>query len=225
MNNKWIYALFGVLVMGGVVFAISGATVGTETERGRWSGNTSGSIVTEGGNVSGVNVTAGTLTSKWASFYGNVTGSIVLADSAATNVYSWTWAAADGGEVCLSTDQSFDFASLAGSGTGANVDSTWSFTTTDADSATNTLTESCTVALDDAASVTSNTGVTLDSGFQTCSVTDTASPAAEGDFAFCVDIDSAGTNYNGEAADFEVMVPTSDGSSDTETYYFFVELN
>ncbi len=102
MNPKWIYAIFGIVLLSGMAFAISGATVETEVERGKWAGNTSGSVTTEGGNVSGVNVSAGVSTEKWASYYGDVVGSIVLADSAATSVYTWAWATTDGGEVCVS---------------------------------------------------------------------------------------------------------------------------
>ncbi|MBU0532201.1 hypothetical protein KKE38_01475 [Candidatus Micrarchaeota archaeon] len=224
MNPKWIYAIFGIVLLSGMAFAISGATVGTEVERGKWAGNTSGSVTTEGGNVSGVNVSAGVSTEKWASFYGDVVGSIVLADTSANQVYSWTWATTDGGEVCVTTDSAFDWASTQAAA-GADIDTAFGFTAADADSGTSTTTSACTVDLDDVAAAVTTVGVVLDSTFQTCYVSDIASPAVENDLAFCVDINGAGTNYNSEAADYEVMVPTGNGPTDTETYYFFVELN
>ncbi len=224
MNPKWIYAIFGIVLLSGMAFAISGAAVGTEVERGKWSGNTSGNVTTEGGNVSGVNVSAGVSTEKWASFYGDVVGSIVLADSSAAQVYSWTWATTDGGEVCVARDSAFDFSSLQLT-TGGDVDTAYAYTTTDADSGTSTLTESCSATLDDVGSAVTSNGVTLDSGFQTCAFDDGTSTPTTNELAFCVDINGTGVNYNGEAADYEIMVPTGNGPSDTALYYFFVELN
>lgn len=221
MNNKWIYALFGVLMLGGVVFAISGATVGTEVERGRWTGNTSGSVTTEGGNVSGVNVSSASLTDRWASFYGNVTGSIVLTDSAATNnVYSWTWNTSDGGEVCLSDASGFDFTSAV-AGDGAAIDTAYSWTTgSDLGDLTYTGAAGA-ITFSGVTAITTADSVALEgsSSFDDVVVTDTTN------LAYCTDIDNAGTNYNGEAAQYEVMVPTSDAVDATTTYYFFVELN
>jgi hypothetical protein len=222
MNPKWIYAIFGIVLLSGMAFAISGATVGTEVERGKWSGNTSGSIATEGGNVSGVNVSAGTSTEKWASFYGDVVGSIVLADSAANQVYSWTWNTTSGGEVCVAQNSTFAFSSAEVT-TAALVDNAFNFTAADADSATNTLTEACNVTLDDVGSTVTSVGVTLGSTFQTCAIDNGGT--TEDDLAFCVDINDSGVNYNSEGADYEVMVPTNNGVTDTEIYYFFIELN
>jgi len=222
MNPKWIYAIFGIVLLSGMAFAISGATVDPEVERGKWAGNTSGSVTTEGGNVSGVNVSAGTSTEKWASFYGDVVGSIVLADSAATSVYSWTWATTEGGEVCVTQDQNYVWTN-AETTTAALVDTAFGFAAADADSAANTLDDACTVDLNEAPSVAS-VGATLLSSYTTCAVGD-GTESAEDDFAFCTDINGTGVNYEGVSADYELMVPTSDADAETETYYFFIELN
>jgi hypothetical protein len=221
LNNKWIYALFGVLMLGGVVFAISGATVGTEVERGRWTGNTSGSVTTEGGNVSGVNVSSASLTDRWASFYGNVTGSIILTDSAATNnVYSWTWDATEGGEVCLSDASAFDFTSaVAGDGAAIDTQYVW---TTGSDLGDLTYTGGAgAITFSGVTAITTADSVALEgsSTFDDVVVTDTTN------LAYCTNLNNAGTNYNGEAAQYEVMVPTSDAVDASTTYYFFVELN
>jgi hypothetical protein len=226
MNIKMILALFGVMLFGaGTVMAMSNATTGTEDNLARWNGlTTAGAVSTEGGNISGVNVTGLTLTDRWASFFGNVTGAIQLTDSAGTNdVYNWSWNATDG-EVCLSQDQNFPWASAALT-TGATIDTVWVFAT-GADKAVDTYTDATyPIDLSGLATITS-TGTVLkgSSSFDNVAIGD-ATQAAEGDFAFCTDIDNAGTNYNNAPANYEIMVPTSDGAGTPETYYFFAELN
>lgn len=229
MNPKWIYALFGIVLLSGVVFAISGATVTEVVERGRWLGNTpTTNITTEGGNITGVTVNATVLTDRWASFYGNVTGSIVLTDNVSSNnVYSWDWVPENGGEVCVVANAT-DFAwASADVTTGAEIDTVWGFTGV-SDSATITFASSnCTLNFAEA-TVTNTANVTLlgNSSFTTCAIEDQGTPAVKQDFAFCTVINSTGSNYNGETASFEVMVPTAfDTPSATETYYFFAELN
>lgn len=219
-----ILAILGLfVVLGGVVFAMSGASIESAVNKTRWTGDIAGSHVTEGGNISGVNVSLDSLTEKWAAFYGNVTGGLELRDdTSANNVYSWTWAATDGGEVCVSQASAFDW-SLAEVAVRADVDTVWSFGSA-ADNAANTYTDTThTIVLDDAGSITT-TGTTLDSTFVNYVIGD-GTESAEDDFAFCSDIDNAGTNYDGESANYEIMVPTSNGSTDTETYYFYAELN
>ncbi len=223
MNNKWLYALFGVLLLGGFAFAtVVGATVGTEDERGRWVSGAAGSVDTEGGNISGVNVSVATLTDRWAAFFGNVTGSIVLTDNASQNVYTWAWEPTDGGEVCVNTGGTFNWASF-GAGSAANVDSFFGIGTA-TDSAANTMTNtSCSLTLNGATYGTLP-GVTDASGFETCVIGE-GGASTKDDLAFCTVLDNSGTNYMGEDYNYEVMVPTNATDGASETYYFFVELN
>lgn len=220
MNFKNILALFGVVLFGaGFVMAISGATP-TLVSDSRWSGATAGSDTTEGGNISAVNVTGTALTDKWAAYWGNVTGSIVLGDNT-NQLFTWTWTPGTGGEVCLSTASAFDF-SGASTATGSDVDTAWSFTGTDADSGDNTFGGSCNLAFA-GGSVTGTEMINHeDSTYNTCVVDDGAG-ATESDYAFCSNIGTANA-YNGIGANYEVMVPTTSGAN-TETYYFYVELD
>jgi hypothetical protein len=43
-------------------------------------------------------------------------------------------------------------------------------------------------------------------------------------FAFCSNITSGGTTWEGGTANYEIMVPTNNGVAATETYYFFADL-
>lgn len=218
MNFKNILALFGVMLFGaGLVMAISGATVGTEVERGRWAGLTAGSVATEGGNISGVNVTGATLTDRWASYFGDVSGNIRLTDSVGTsNVYTWTWVASNGGEVCLSEDAAFAFASaVAADGTDIDTDMSWAASSDDG--VTTYTGDAGSITFNGVTPITTADSVTLGSGFVDVVVSDGA------DLAYCTNIDSTGDNYDGEAADYEIMVPTA--LSGSTTYNFFAELN
>ncbi|MBD3210102.1 hypothetical protein GF318_01855 [Candidatus Micrarchaeota archaeon] len=108
----------------------------------------------------------------------------------------------------------------------ANVDTVWGFTGV-ADSAANTFTTTnCSLTFAQKSVVnTSNVTLAGASTFTTC-VIDDGNTSLKEDFAFCTAIDNAGTNWNGESANYELMVPTDDSSpTATETYYFFAELN
>jgi len=225
MDKKYVLALFGVLVLGsGIAMAISAAGSATEVAQTRWNdATTTANVTIEGGNISNTDVSGVSLTERWASFWGDVSGSINLTDGT-DFVYSWTWAATDGGEVCLSQDASFPFTTGAVT-TAAAIDTAFGFAA-GADQAADTYTDaSIGVTLAETGLLTS-TGTTLldQSSFDNVAISD-GTAAAEGDFAFCTDIDSAGTNYAGGAAHYEIMVPTTDSAGATETYFFFVELN
>jgi len=223
MNFRSILAILGVLVFGsGVVLAISGASiVGSEVERGRWSGITAEFVTTEGGNISGVDINGTTLTDRWASYYGNVSGDIILTDSVGTSrVYTWTWTPADGGEVCVSDASAFNWTAVV-AGLGSSIDTAMGWGS-GADTGTITYTGAGgSITFNGVAPITTADSVTLtgSSTFDDVVVTDTT------ELAYCTDIDDAGTNYAGEDADYEIMVPTPDDVGDTVDYYFFAELN
>ena len=58
--------------------------------------NNGTSAVVEAGNVTGVNIAETSATKAWAGYYGNVSGTIVLSDSASNNLYSWALTAPSG---------------------------------------------------------------------------------------------------------------------------------
>jgi hypothetical protein len=227
MNLKTIMALIGVMLFGaGIVMAIAGAGVEQEGTQTRWTqpANTT-NIVTEGGNITAANITGTTLTDRWAAFFGNVSGTVVLRDSADT-VFSWSWTAANGGEVCLSTGSTFAFtqAVAAGSTDVDAVDTAFGLGVA-ADNASKTLTNTtCDLKFNNIADIDNTAGATTGGGFETCLVKNTAA-TLEGDFAFCTNINSTGKNYKNAGANYQVMVPTSHGATDTETYYFYMELD
>ena len=116
------YVIFAVAMalLAGVLMAIQGATTNNNAGSGavevRWTGATAGSNATQGGNITNANITGAVqLTTKWADFYGNISGNtIALRDAAGNYVYTWAYSTAAGkGEICLSTASTFPPGTLA----------------------------------------------------------------------------------------------------------------
>ena len=220
MNKGLMLAAF--VVMLGSLFAIAGADNAVFVETGRYAPGSAASQVAEGGNVTGLNLSGNDTTEKWQGFFGNVTGLLVLGFDRTAVMYDWSWSAANGGEVCSSTDAAVAWGSLAGAVAPAAVDATWGYAAADSDSATNTLTAaSGTVNI---AGVGYTSAATVDNyGWQTVVLNDTT--GGTGELVWCVNI-SAGTGAIHGNADYEQMVPTTEGGGPGpySTYYFYLEL-
>jgi len=186
-----------------------------------------GSESTQAGNITVLNFTVRSKTSKWAAYLGNVSGIIKLHDTVHT-VFEWEWNKSEnGGGVCAGTGTSYDWASLSNA-TPANVDAAWNFQSSQADSATHTFNGSSPMyigglgasgAFNTSAADTGPAG-----GFQTGLVEDTESATSKDDFLFCSGISQDGVNnsYAGTTVDYELIVPVTLGG--TENYYFYVGL-
>jgi hypothetical protein len=220
--NKTIWALAFVVLCSGFVFAIENASIdGTSYQSGYEGSGDAGSIVIEGGNVTGTNLSATQSTERWAGFYGNISGYLVLAETGHVDyMYRWTYDTGTGGEVCVSTNDGPVWADIVET-TAEYVDDVWNFGAV-ADNATETVdtTESFVIA---GQTVTDTDAIIIqsDSSFVSGLLAFAETPATEDEFAFCVNI-ATGTNYNNTAADYEIMAPTP--PLDTETYYFYLEL-
>jgi len=234
-SKKAIFVLLGVLLLGsGLVMAIRGATVSGATDLTRWTAGTAGSDTTEGGNITSLNLDSNTLTDRWAGYFGNVTGYIYLTDaSGATTNYLFRWNTTNetiAGEVCASTNDTYNFATATGLTSAGNIDSAWGFSG-GADLATATYNSgTCGSFTFDEQGVTISNAVKAQhhtpSTFYSCAINNTA-VAYKGDLAFCTPIQtiSAGKNYLNQPANFELIVPANDTNGATETYYFYAEIN
>jgi len=234
-SKKAIFVLLGVLLLGsGLVMAIRGATVSGATDLTRWTAGTAGSDTTEGGNITSLNLGANALTDRWAGYFGNVTGYIYLTDaSGATTNYLFRWNTTNetiAGEVCASTNGTYNFATATGLTDASKIDAAWTFSG-GADLATATYTGTCSDFTFDEQSVTISNAKKADgdsgsSTFYSCAINNTA-VAYKGDLAFCTSIQNitTGKNYLNQPANFELIVPANDTNGATETYYFYAELN
>ena len=208
-------ALLGLFA--GTLLAITGANVGTATQT-RWNGVvTAGSLSTQGGNITTVNINSSQLTSKWAAFSGNVSGFIVLGDSSNT-IYSWTYSTANGGEVCLSTNSSQPFTS-PGNATTGGIDTAFS-TTGAPDNAAGTFNTTCPALAISTGALTGFIAARTQgsSSFTTCAGNSSGSAAAN--HYFCTIVNSTGKNYLNGPANFEIIVP----ASGAQTYFFYFQL-
>ncbi|MEM3364212.1 MAG: hypothetical protein QXS93_01745 [Candidatus Micrarchaeia archaeon] len=222
---NWRYmAMFGVLMVFGLAFATPyNATNSTQSYYARWQGSAiAQGISIEGGNISDLNLSATSLTDRWAAFFGNLTGTIYLTSAAGSTtnyVYRWSVTTINSGYVCASNSGAFNFLGAAAA-TAAGVNSFYNLGNA-ADNATNTLTGTCTLnfagqgAINSAPAV--DTGNNAADTFRTCAITDTTN------YAFCVAANATGNNYLGNPAHYELMVPTTPDTGLT-TYYFYAEL-
>jgi len=210
--------------------SISGANV-TEHSQSKWQNPTpAGNFTIEGGNVSNVTLETNESTQKWAGTYGNVTGTLALAESnQSLFMYTWDWNSSTGGEVCVSQNQNPAW-NIWTAAIAAELDSAWGFSPTDGDSAANTFTDSSTSLSINGRSFSTTGTYTYSTGgsniWQVGAINVTG-PTAEQSFAFCVNITNSTQNYNGNPVDFQMMFPTTEGGGPgpLETYYFFVELS
>ena len=73
----------------GALMAISGAQTAGVNVNSRWSGSTASYNATQGGNITMLNLSMTSLTTRWAAYWGNVTGTIILG-TATNNIYQWS---------------------------------------------------------------------------------------------------------------------------------------
>lgn len=201
-----------------------GMNVTNVTDHARFNGTTAGNISTEGGNLSGLNINASQLTDRWAAFYGDVLGSVLLAGATGSGyVYSWNWSPSDGGVVCVTTNSSFATTTVLGAN-GTNIDTAWNLTSNASDSGANTFSSAnCTLGIGSESVANSSYADTGPAGeFITCAIKTVYAPTKP-QMLFCSRIISGGTFWNGGTGDYELMVPTPEGAG-TETYYFYANL-
>jgi hypothetical protein len=220
-------AAFAVLLFG-VAFADVGGATTTPGSTGKAADTASESEITEGGNVTQVTLASNQSTEKWAAFYGNVTGNLLLQQgSTGSPVYVWEWNPTSGGEVCVNVNPgTFTWSALEVAAKSA-IDTAWNFATGDADSATSTFTDAS--AAYDFAGIGSGTttGVIDDQTWQTFAIEDASGATTKPDLAFCVNMSTTkgfAVNASVKGA-YQLMAATNETAATYETYYFFVELN
>ena len=208
------------------------ATASTVSNASYSDASVAQSAVAEGGNITEVTVGVSLQTNKWQGYYGTITSGFSLKNSGGTSMYDWSGTTV-AGEVYATQDSDVtaaEWAALEGK-TGANVDTAFIFTGTDADSAANTFN------LEPAANVTvGNNNVTAvnDSEVKTKNNAGTAiwetialgpSSVAAGEYSkmvFAGVIIDGGNAYDNSAKDFQMIVPVQ---SSPAPYYFYVELD
>ena len=227
-----LMATLAVIMGASIVLAMSGAGALTVGATSRWAGETASSESTQGGNITSQNLSTQTQTQKWAEFYGNITGNIVLLDTSGNNtsrVFKWAWTSSSGGEVCLTQAQAGNF-DVVGTTSASSINSAWSLGSA-ADNASNTYNlTNCSMNLAGGqVTATADAQIQGYSTFHSCALSiGTGLSSSKSSYAFCSNISASGKNFNNTTSNYEVLVPISPGSTSgiaTETYYFYAELN
>jgi len=225
MNSRKICIGIFIFLFGiGLAFAIQPVGNWTIISTGHFTPNATTNVTTAGGNVTNMNLSSSISTTKWAGYWGNVSGSLVLApNSSSANFYAWAWNISNGGVVCaVAAPYGFNWAAVQNT-TAPFVDTVWAFGAA-SDNATNTLVNTCTITVG-GVTVTGTAGnMTGGNTFKTCALSDAATPTTKSDLAFCVNIASAGTLFTGGSGNYQLMVPTNKTYGATETYSFWMDL-
>ena len=219
-----LMAVFAVVPVWAADPVNASATVNSNTSYA--PSDSAGSSAATGGNITQIDLSVSTSTSKWQGYYGNVSGGITLANSDnSKKMYAWTNSIA--GEVFATQDDNMNTSKWTGltNRTGANIDTNFSLGSA-SDNATNTFvneSSSITVAGTPYGGIGNSSVMTYNSSnaptWETIALANSTSPA-EANYVFVGVINDDGEAYNGANADFQMIVPVS-GSP---TYYFYVEL-
>jgi len=222
---KMLFGLIVVCLLASQVFAISGASTSGIIQN-RWNGEvTAQTADTQGGNITSLSISSAQLTSKWASFNGNVSGTIRLSDTQSGNaVYVWSYSPTNGGQVCVSTGSTFPSGTPTNSSSFTNFDTVFA-TTGGPDNASGTFNTTCPALVLSVGALTGFVAAASQgsSTFTTCAMN--ASGTAHANHAFCTNIAATGVgrNYNNSNANFELIVPSTGTAGGT--YYFYMELD
>ena len=205
-----------------VLGAPAGASVSIGTQE-RAPAPPAGSLTTQGGNVTQVNVSGYVVTDKWAGFWGEVSGDIRLADANNYIFYQWTITNVTGGVVYACNNTVSDWSE-------SNIqplyasDAGWlpSFLLEGTDSFNNTFTSAETFQSPSLSIDSVNYTVTnpTDSNFKTYALRSVADSALI--WAGKVVADQTAFNPS-NTADYQILAGV-DSTTGTTTFYFYLEL-
>ena len=176
-------------------------------------------VTIDGGNVTPVNIVSNVITSKWAGFFGNISGSLQLTDSSAHKFYEWTISDMTGAVVYAASTTITDWTGGNIAPLDASTAPAWIVgTATDNFSNTFSVTETFTSSsLSEAttpyAESYNNSGVGTLKTYALYSTTDTADI-----WAGKVIDDTEG--FQGDTVDYQILLPAQTGTQ----YSFYLEL-
>jgi hypothetical protein len=203
----------------------------SDSSRRNLSQIASAPINAQAGNITRLNITALSITTNWQGYYGNVSGTIVLADASNNTMYNWNHYP-PAGEVYATRNSSIDWGTINCSNTThiAQEESALGHSASDADSVTNTFNGSShtpffTGSRPISGCPSTNThvnNVSQSSEFYSVLLAD-----ANNVTTYVAIIDFNETGYNGEKHDFQMLVGENGNGAASLTvtpYYFYVEI-
>ena len=233
MNGKTLLVAFMALfVLAGIAWAstpTNASVAAGPQDRYAQPSSAAGSVTTEGGNVTEVNLTGtNTSTERWAGFYGNLTGSnLILGDSSDHEFYIWNVGTPNSlWKVYASEQNDPEWASLAAGQCSGDHCYDWVFHGAWADNYTNTFTSSGAGTFADA-TITANYTLSLNSSstpsWPTYHLQDGIGAT---DDIWAANVSTTYTAFNGRnGVVYQLMVPANPQDNNYVTYYFFLEVN
>ncbi len=199
-----------------------GATATLAKNEGAYNGSSAGSYSVTSGTIYAINMTSVQDTYRWVGIYGNTTGTIVLADTSGNYFFNWT--GAKGVLVYASPAGSITWGSLASASATSTGMPTWLNDTAYTDNYQNTFKGA-------AESIGSNIFTTLTASyaqaFPTASNWKTYSLTDGTNLVWAAKVNASGAStYNGQSAQFELILPENGTAGDTTATanYFWLEL-
>ncbi len=223
MNEKNIIVLSGILVliMGYFVLVANATnptgatdTEGTPETKGE---GTAGNVVSEGGNITEVNLSGATQTTHWQGFWGQVIGAITLDDASDNTLYNWSIGTMSGNIYISNKSSGISWSSCT------NVSASW------CNNIVGTGDDSCTNTFDDSTKTFTIAGNSIPG----VNITQTFNAAGTGawdegilncsnEMLFAATIYNNANTFKNGNADFQAIVPVN--GTATKTYYFWIEL-
>ncbi len=195
------------------------------------------SIPALAGNVTEININGFSTTQSWQGYFGNVSGTIQLADAGDNVMYNWTLASPQG-EIYATTSSSVEWSNVACfdlTGNHSALETLFGISSDDVDGVNETfsitnnhdtfytnnkefLTGTCS-----ATSIFDSTGASVDNNFEEVLLTDGTSNTQ---VIFTSLLDENIMGFDNRSHDFEMLVLENGHGTDTSTtpYYFYVEL-
>lgn len=192
------------------------------------------SVLAQAGNVTEINIFGYSVTQAWQGYFGNVSGTIQLADSGDNVMYNWSLANPEG-EVYASTSNAVAWENIEcfnWTSDGVALETSFNIETGDVDGVNETFNEykhdvfysnNIEIAQDSCMSsnIYDSSGSSNDSNFEEVLLWDGS------DVVFTSLLEESSVNgFDGKDHDFEMLVLEDGHGVDTSssTYYFYVEL-
>jgi hypothetical protein len=198
----------------------NGAQISGVADKGRFPVPPAGSINLTAGNVTRITIEANMSTFRWVGLYGNASGTFQLGDSSGNALHSWGNAK---GRVVYLSKANPSWSTLADANIAAVTANFTFIGGSAADNYTNTFVGTAENIGSGIFSLTSDYATTLSTGattWKTYTITDGTN------IIFTGRVSEDGTAYNGDTADYQMIIP-EDGTGGDETateWKIFLEL-
>lgn len=242
MKSRVILSLYVVIVLTLMsIFVCAVQPFGAQTsvvDSERAPEDTAGNDTALAGNVTEMDIFGFSITQAWQGYFGNVTGTVQLADASDNVMYNWSLASPEG-EVYACNESSIDWASVACfdiASNGVALEAAFGVATDDVDGVTETFSTGnghdlfytnnveFTEGTCPSTQNYDDTGAGVDNHFEEVLLTD-GSYATQVIFTSILDEEDV-AGFDGDLHDFEMLVLEDGHGTDTSTttYYFWVEL-